>query len=242
VPRRRITAGAGLVAVGAATVLVAAGGGQVGLTGPGAVLVVVGMVVFGPVAARAGAAGLGAPIAALRGITGAWARQNASRNPRRTAATASAPMIGVTVVALFTVVGASLKASAAHGVNQTLRADLIVDVGGYGGQSGASGLSSHLARRLSGLPAVQTTAPIANGTAVLDGHARSLSIADPAVLTRVADPGTVRGSIAGLDAGTLAVSRAVAKDRHWRLGTVVPITYPDGADRATTDGRDLRSP
>ena len=54
------------------------------------VLTVVGAVVLGPVAARPVAAVLGAPVARLRGMTGALARQNAMRNPRRTAGTASA--------------------------------------------------------------------------------------------------------------------------------------------------------
>ena len=135
------------------------------------------MVVLGPVAARTVTSVLGAPVAALRGITGSLARQNAGRNPRRTAATASALMVGVTVVALFTVVGASIKASAAHGVNRTLRADLVVDIGGYGGASGNSGLSPQLGTALARLPEVRTTAPIAKGTVLLAGHAHNVSIA-----------------------------------------------------------------
>ncbi len=226
VPRRRVAAGVVLTAAGVATVLAAVGGEQTALTGLGAMLIIAGMVVLGPFAARGAASVLGAPIAALRGITGSLARQNARRNPRRTAATASALMVGVTVVALFTVVGASLKASAAHGVNRTLRADLVVDLGGYGGQSGASGLSPQLADRLAQLPGVQTSAPIAKGTVLLDGHARSISVADPNALGRVADLG---GSVAGLNGGTLAISKTAAKDRHWGIGTIVPVTYPDGA-------------
>ncbi len=226
---RRIGAGAVLTAAGAATTFAAVGVGVAGLTGLGALLLIAGMIVLGPVAARAVTSVVGAPVAALRGITGSLARQNAGRNPRRTAATASALMIGVTVVALFTVVGASIKASAAHGVNRTLRADLVIDIGGYGGSSGNSGLSPKLGAALARLPEVQTSAPIAKGTVLLGGHAHTVSIADGAQLMRVLDFGRTSGSLAGLDAGSLAVSRAKADDNHWRVGTIVPVTYPDGA-------------
>jgi hypothetical protein len=39
----------------------------------------------------------------------------------------------VAVAALFTVVGASMKATGSEGVNHTLTADLVGDRGGYGG-------------------------------------------------------------------------------------------------------------
>jgi putative ABC transport system permease protein len=226
---RRIAAGAALTAAGAATTFAAVGVGQAGLTGLGAVLLIAGMVVLGPVAARAATSLLGAPVAALRGITGSLARQNAGRNPRRTAATASALMVGVTVVALFTVVGSSLKASAAHGVNRTLRADLVVDIGGYGGASGNSGLSPQLGAALARLPEVRTAAPTARGTVLLAGHAHTVSIGDGAQLVQVLDFGSTSGSVAGLGASSLAVSRTKADDNHWRVGTLVPVTYPDGA-------------
>ena len=69
-----------------------------------------GVVVLGPIAARPAGAVLGTPIARLRGVPGALARRNAVRTPRRTAATASALMIGIGVVHVFTVFAGSLKA------------------------------------------------------------------------------------------------------------------------------------
>src|SRR5215469_7708706 len=128
--RLRAGIGAALLAGGVAGTTAAAAAGKAGLVAAAAVATVIGVVVFGPVAARPAASVLGAPVAALRGITGSLARQNIRRNPRRTAASASALMIGVAVVSLFTVIGASLKASAAQGIGQSLITDLIVDSGG----------------------------------------------------------------------------------------------------------------
>ena len=118
------------------------------------------------------AGGVGAVIAALRGVGGGLARDNALRNPRRTAATASALMVGVAVATLFTVIGASLKASATQGVGRTprrpaspappspdssshppvLAADLVVYQPGYGGSAGLAGFSPTLAAGLAGCP------------------------------------------------------------------------------------------
>ena len=69
------------------------------------------LVVLGPVVARPVEPGARRPAPRLRGVTGQLARENAMRNPRRTAGTAAALMVGVAVVTLFTVFAASIKAS-----------------------------------------------------------------------------------------------------------------------------------
>ena len=55
---------------------------------------------------------LGAPLPSLRGVTGTIARQNAMRNPKRTAAAASALMICVGLVSFITIFASSTKAAA----------------------------------------------------------------------------------------------------------------------------------
>ncbi len=213
----------GIIGTASAAVL-----GEAGLAGVGALLAFVGVVVFGPVAARPAAAVLGSPLTALRGITGHLARQNAMRNPRRTAATASALMVGVAVVALFTVIGASLKASVARGVDQSLRADLIVDTAGYGGGSGRAGLSPDLAAGIARLPEVQLVTGLGRGTVLLDGVSSLVTIADPAAIGRVINLDVAAGVVNTSSADTVAVSRAAADSRHWRVGSTVAVTYPDG--------------
>jgi putative ABC transport system permease protein len=183
---------------------------------------------LGPAAARPAVTVLGGPITALRGVSGRLARDNAQRNPRRTAATASALLIGVTVAALFTVVGASMKATAASGVDHTLTADLVIDRGGYGGASGGGGLNPQLAVDLSRLPGVQLATGLASGNAVLGGHTSTITAADPAAIGHVLNLGVTHGSLGDLDPGSLAVSSKAAAGQHWAVGSRVPVTYPDG--------------
>ena len=86
---------------------------------------------------------IGAPLPRLRGVTGSLARRNAMRNPRRTAGTATALMVGVGVVTLFTVFAASIKASVDDTVAGSVDGELVISSGNFGG----GGLSPQLATR-----------------------------------------------------------------------------------------------
>ncbi len=102
--RARTVVGAVLSALGVALVVSAvAGHAGLGRTGLGSVLTLAGLVVLGPVVAGPAVAVLGWPAARFRGVTGAMARENARRNPRRTAGSATALLVGVGVVVVFTV-------------------------------------------------------------------------------------------------------------------------------------------
>jgi putative ABC transport system permease protein len=234
VSRTRSVLGLLVTAGGAAAVIAGATGGGEGLAVAGAVGTLAGFIVLGPVAVRPAAAVLGAPAAARRslgggGLGGRLARDNALRHPRRTAATAAALMVGVSVAALFTVIGASMKASAAQGVDRTLTADLVVDQAGYGGRAGLAGLSPQLAASLGRLPAAGTVTAVNRGSVLLDGTSQTISAADPGRIGTVLDLGVTAGSLGALDAGSFAVSATAAAAQHWQVGSTVPVVYPDGS-------------
>ncbi len=225
--RARAVTGGVLLGLGVVTVLasVASGGDLVLLgTAVGALLTVAGVVVFGPVVARATSAVIGAPVARLRGVAGALARQNAMRNPHRTAATAAALMVGVAVVALFTVFAASLKASVDDSVSQSLRGDVVVEGSGFG----QSDLSPELAGAARDLPEVDDAVGLGVGGVLVDGDAQRVTIARTNELHSVLDIDVDRGSLQQLDPTELAVDRGTADDNGWRLGTPVEVTFVDG--------------
>ncbi len=94
----------------------------------GALLVFAGVVVLSPLFARGLARALGAPLRALKGMTGTLARENAARNPRRTATTAAALMLGVALVGFITIFASSAKASISQAIDEQLSVDFIVGV------------------------------------------------------------------------------------------------------------------
>ena len=226
--RLRLALGAVLLAGGVpAAVVGASDGPSVALTTAGALAALAGTVVLGPVAATLAVRTLGAPLARLRGVPGTLARRNAARNPRRTAATATALMIGVAVVTLFTVFGASIRATLDDTVAESFAGDLAVTAPSFG--AGGSGVSPKLADMLAALPEVRQTVGLGRGVARIDGHGRTLDVTDPARLAGIVDLGTVDGSLTALGTDGLAVSRAEAAKHSWRLGQSVTVGFTDGA-------------
>jgi putative ABC transport system permease protein len=101
-------------------------GGNAGLVGMAAALVFIGVAMLAPLIARPVSRVLGWAPATFRGMSGVLARENAMRNPRRTATTASALMIGLALITLVAVIGASAKKSFTSIIDDSVRADFIV--------------------------------------------------------------------------------------------------------------------
>src|SRR5690606_30577527 len=120
------------------------------------------------------------------------ARENAKRNPRRSAATASALMIGVALVGFITILASSTKASTASAVDHSLRADYVVDSGAFGG---AGGFGTSIEQDLAALPEVELLSPIRAVPAVIDGGSGAITAFDTAVIEELVDFGTTAGSV-----------------------------------------------
>ena len=85
-----------------------------------------------------------------------------------------------------------------------------------------------LAAGLSRLPGVGLATGLASGSAVLGGHSRKITAADPASIGQVLDPAVTRGSQRHPSPRSLAVPGKAAAGQHWSPGTRVPVTCPDG--------------
>ncbi len=223
--RARAVTGAVPAASGVALAVAGAAAGSMALAGVGAVACAAGLVVLGPVAARPAGALLGAP---LRRVTGRLARGNAVRNPRRVAGAATALMIGIGVVTLFTVLADSSRASIRGNVSRSFGGDLAISAGnGLGGGFGP-GLAADVAR----LPQVAAAAGIGGGGVLIDGRPTRIRYADPAALGRLLD----LGPAARVGAGQLAVGEDAAHAHGWRRGTRLPVVFADGTHRTLTVG------
>ncbi|MFF7640138.1 FtsX-like permease family protein [Streptomyces canus] len=225
--RVRAVTGAGLVALAVALTLTGVlVSPSLWLAATGAVLALAAFVVLGPVASTTAVRVLGGPLGRLRGVTGSLARRNALRSPRRTAATASALMIGVAVVSLFTVFGASLKATMDQTVSRSFAGDVAVSTRSFG--AGGSGLSPGLAGALQTLPEVDTAVGLGRGVAEVDGKGRALTVTDPLALKRTFDLGTVRGSLRDLGTDGIAITRTEAQKQGLTTGDRTRLTFTDG--------------
>ncbi|MBT8207253.1 MAG: ABC transporter permease, partial [Acidimicrobiia bacterium] len=127
--RRRAIIGSSISALGAALLLFGLFGGidnAISLVGAGAAVLFIGISVLAPLAAKPLADVIGAPLPRFFGVSGTLAKENTKRKPRRTASTASALMIGVALVAFFSIFGASTKASIEDTISELFPADLTV--------------------------------------------------------------------------------------------------------------------
>lgn len=195
------------------------------LAGAGAVTALAAFVVLGPVASTTAVRVIGVPLDRLRGVTGSLARRNALRSPRRTAATASALMIGVSVVCLFTVFGASLKATMDQTVSRSFAGDVAVSTPSFG--AGGSGLSPRLAGAVQQLPEVDTAVGLGRGVAEVDGKGRALTVTDPLALERTFDLGKVRGSLSDLGTDGIAITEKEAEKQGLTTGDKARLTFTD---------------
>jgi putative ABC transport system permease protein len=206
----------------------ASGGSAAGLVGAGVgvVFIGVGMLAFRIVAPLALAVGL--PLERLRGVSGRLARENAVRNPRRTASTAAALMIGVTLVAFVTIFAAGLKASIADQVGVGLKGQMIVESRVFNQQLPVSATGA-----VASVPRVQTVSGVRFSEARVVGKGKSpVTGIDPQTLGAVFDLRWQQGSAATLRAlgpGDALVANGWAKDHGVRVGQTLVLATPSGA-------------
>ncbi|RMI45669.1 ABC transporter permease [Streptomyces triticirhizae] len=116
-------AGLGFLALTGSVDEASAGAGYLAL---GVLLSLVGLVIVGPSLVNLVVKGLSVVLLRGFGPVGRLAERNALRNPRRTGATATALMIGLSLVAGLSVVGSSMVASATDQIDSSLGADYVV--------------------------------------------------------------------------------------------------------------------
>jgi putative ABC transport system permease protein len=232
----------GLVALGAGVA-----GREVGdlsplrVAGAGMLACFLALIVTGPLAARPASLGLGTPLPRLRGIVGRLAQQNAARNPKRTASTASALMIGLGIVSLFLVVNASLRASLDDTIDNRFSGDLVVDSGaGFAG----GGLPGIVADEIGALPEVAAASGVRFGFAQVDGTAVPVAGLNPDTAFDLFDVRIVDGDPADLGPDAIAVFADMAARRGWAVGDEVPVVFGDTGARPVTvavlfDSKDL---
>jgi putative ABC transport system permease protein len=192
--------------------------------GIGVALTFVGVAMLTPLIARPVAAGIGSPIRRT-GVPGKLGRENSMRNPRRTAATASALMIGLGLVVFVAVFGASAKASTTVVLERTLKADFILTSPTF------SGFSTSAAEDLRVLPDVDTVSEVRQAEARVDDGTVFITGVDPTTFDTVSELGVLEGSVSDLARpNTIAVHEDIAADRGWGVGDTVTVEWPATGD------------
>jgi len=227
----RNTFGALLAGAGTALVLYASGmksasDGKFPM-GAGAALLLVGVFVLTPLLSRPLIAAA-APVLRLFSVSGKLARLNSVRNPRRTAATASALMIGLTLITGMTVVAGSVQQAISKMATSSMKADYSVRMASY------VPLSPAVERKLAHDDDVAAFTPMHETNARIDGAPEQLTGVDGASMGKLTNLDFSSGSWRGLAHGQAIVDEDAAKRKGWKVGSRLPVTYLDGRKSKVT--------
>jgi putative ABC transport system permease protein len=152
------------------------------------------------------------------------------RNPRRTASTAMALVIGLTMVAGVSVFAASLKASFNDILSTSMTADLYLRAS----SDTSDGFSPEASQTVRGVPGVATVSDSGWGEARFDGKDTSFSSLDPATAADTLDLGMVEGEVSDLTDQGVLVFDDLAAEEGLEIGDAVPASFPGSGDASLT--------
>ncbi|MFI5122971.1 MAG: ABC transporter permease [Vicinamibacteria bacterium] len=181
--RRRTGAGVVLATLGAGAMALGLFGaldpGEAWV-GVGAVAVFLGVALLTPVLVTPLASVVGAPLARIGGVPGTLARENAVRNPGRTASTAAALMVGLALVSFVAVFAAGIKGSIDDAIDETLTSDLTIS-----NEDGFSDIPIGVRDAAAGVGGVAVASPLRFTQDEVDGNDGTLTLIDPSTATDV---------------------------------------------------------
>ncbi|HSV41123.1 MAG TPA: FtsX-like permease family protein, partial [Nocardioidaceae bacterium] len=226
--RTRLLIGALMVVGGAASIGVGFASSSargLSLVGLGLFLVLIGVSLMSPLLSRPVIATFGVAYRRLFGSIGQLATQNSTRNPRRTAATSSALMIGIALVAMVSIFAQSAAASTDEALEESLRAELVVS------NIVAQPFSPALADQIREVRGVHVVAQVQQVFAKADGDSTVLAGVDPRTIQLAVDMEVLEGDLAQLKKGTVAVADNTAKGHDFEVGDRVSAEFQGGVQK-----------
>ena len=224
--RRRAIVATVLLVLGVGAVVagfVGEGGTGLSLIGLGMLLVLIGVSLLSPLVARPLIRLFEVVYRRVFGTVGVLATQNALRNPRRTAATASALMIGMALVAMMSILGQSASASTDAALDEALTSQFVIS--SVTGQQPFSPGVADGAREVDG---VETVASLRQALARVDGDRVFVGAVDPRDFALALVLPMQSGDLTDLAAGRVVVSARVAQERGLAVGDRLTMAFQGG--------------
>ncbi len=196
----------------------------------GGVLTLLGVIVLAPLLSRPLITLAGRATTRWFGVSGKLAKENALRNPRRTAATASALMIGLALITGLTVGGHSAQRAMVREATQGLAADYKVT------NSTTRGLDADAAGKVARVPGVAAAAPVTSAGLDTQGRYAVITGTDPKAFGTAAQLDFQAGSLSDIGPGRIAVSDEFAQQAGLHVGGTIDAELGNGTDSGTTSG------
>jgi putative ABC transport system permease protein len=194
--------------------------------GLGTLLVFLGVALFSSRLVRPLAHVLGWPATRIGGAAGLLARDNARRNPQRTASTAAALMIGLALVTLVATLASGIVASFKGAVNDLFTGDFAITA-----QNNFSPIPTDAAEAAAKVTGVTVVGNVRTGEALRNGDAGFITAVDPG-MSEVIDLEWKEGSpdvISSLGDDGAFVDDNWAEENDLGVGSPIRITFPNGS-------------
>ncbi|MEV0119550.1 FtsX-like permease family protein [Streptomyces sp. NPDC050844] len=186
----------------------------------GAGVILVGVIVLTPLLSRPVIAA-SAPLLKPFGVAGKLSRLNSVRNPRRTASTASALMIGLTLITAMTVVATSMSSAINKMAVDSLKADYSVSMANF------QPLTPEVREKLDKLPDVEASSPLRAAYGETDGSYTSISGVDPKTIGELVGLDFTSGSMDAFKGESTLVDSDTAKDKGIKAGDTIPVKFDE---------------
>jgi putative ABC transport system permease protein len=212
------------------------GGAVALLLGGGVLTLFVGVALIAPRLVKPLAGLVGWPGRRTGGAAGRLASSNSVRNPSRTAATAAALMVGLTLVTAVAVLGQGLRASVNDAVKDQLQStDYVLH-----GSNGAT-FPAKAGEALAETSGVTVASSVRDGSALVNGEESLISAVDPETIGHFYKFDWIKGSADKLGKDGVIVTKPYADGHDLKVGSHLKLTVPSGAKR-TMVVRGIHSP
>ncbi|GAB2737042.1 ABC transporter permease [Kitasatospora kifunensis] len=226
----RNTIGLVIGAAGSGLLVLGASSRDTDTVGLGAGALLIGVFILTPLLSRPLIALLAPLLQRIYGSPAKLARENALRNPRRTAATASALTIGVTLITALTVVGASVNRAVDRAAGTDLKADYEVAMQNF------AQLAPAVGPQIAATPGVSASSVLRQIPVQVGEDDRWITGVNPEAIGQLASLTATAGSLDALTKGQLLVDQRTAKDDGLSVGDTFTATYPDTSTGQLTIG------
>ena len=228
-PLTRVSVAGALVGAAGATLL------GIGLYGTsdlvlilaGVLVTFIGVALLTPLISKPVVAGLGRLFS--WSVPGRLGRLNSGRNPRRTAITAAALMVGIALVTGVTVVMNSAKSSLSAQAEDTIKAQVVIS--GEQNSPRPPSFDPEVLRKTRELTGVRAAAGLWNDQAMINGERTYVNATDDLAKLSEAYGGP---AFSTLQPDQIAVSTQEATDHHWQVGSTLDVQLSRGEARKLT--------
>ena len=235
-PLTRVTiVGAAIFGVGALALgnaLAGAGGATLLLILVGVLLSFVGVALLTPAISRPVVSALGAMFS--RWLPGMLGKRNSARNPRRTAITAAALMVGIALITGINTVASSAKTSITSLANAQVKADLIIS-GDQNSAGGPANFDASVLTKTAAVPGVTEVSGLYADRALVNGKATIVeAMTEPRALRDMFSVTPHQGDIDQISSGQVVVDQPTADKDHVKVGDSISVQLAKGAATSYT--------